>query len=56
MSPAPRPWLVLVTGEPGSGESMPGRQQGSELRIPLIGRGDVRGGLDGTAGVWTNVE
>jgi predicted kinase len=43
---------VLVTGAPGSGKTTLGRQLGAELRVPFLGRDDVRGGLLLTAGAW----
>jgi hypothetical protein len=44
----------MVTGEPGSGKTTLGRQLASALRIPLLSRDDVRWGIYGTAGLWTN--
>jgi predicted kinase len=49
-----RPWLVLVTGEPGAGKSTLGGHLADALRIPYLSRDDVRWGLYATAGVWTN--
>ncbi len=53
-APSPRPWLVMVTGEPGSGKSTLGRAIAGALRIPYLSRDDVRWGLYATAGLWTN--
>ena len=50
----PRPWLVIVTGEPGSGKSSLGLNLARSLRLPYLSRDDVRWGLQATAGVWTN--
>lgn len=50
---ARRPWLVIVTGLPGSGKSSLGIQLASRLRIPYLSRDDVRWGLLATAGLWT---
>ena len=50
----PRPWLVLVSGEPGSGKTTLGRQLAGALRLPFLSRDDVRGGLYATAGLWTD--
>jgi predicted kinase len=52
--PRRRPWLVLVTGEPGAGKSTLGRQLAGALRILYLSRDDVRWGLYATAGVWTD--
>lgn len=52
--PWARPWLVMVTGEPGSGKTSLGLQLASALVVPFLSRDDVRGGLYGTAGLWTN--
>lgn len=52
--PQDRPWLVLVTGEPGSGKSQLARQLATTLRLPCLSRDDVRGGLQATSGIWTN--
>jgi predicted kinase len=49
-----RPTFVLVLGEPGSGKSRLGRRLARELRIPFLGRDDVRTGLWFTAGAWTD--
>lgn len=50
----PRPWLVVVTGEPGSGKSTLGRDLARRLRLPFLSRDDVRWGLFASAGVWTD--
>src|SRR5262245_14385242 len=50
---ARRPWLVVVTGEPGSGKSTLGRELSRVLRLPFLSRDDVRGGLLATDGLWT---
>jgi predicted kinase len=47
------PWLVLVTGAPGSGKTTLGLALSSALRVPFLGRDQVRGGLLATAGMWT---
>jgi predicted kinase len=49
-----RPWLVMVTGAPGSGKTSLGLQLAGALRVPFLSRDDVRGGLQATAGMWTN--
>jgi hypothetical protein len=49
-----RPWLVLVTGEPGSGKTTLGKQLSDALRLPFLSRDQVRGGLLASAGMWTN--
>jgi hypothetical protein len=49
-----RPWLVLVTGEPGSGKTTLGKQLADALRLPFLSRDQVRGGLLASAGMWTN--
>lgn len=49
-----RPWLVMVTGEPGSGKTSLGLRLAAELRAPFLSRDAVRGGLLATAGLWTN--
>jgi adenylylsulfate kinase-like enzyme len=51
---SPRPWLVLVTGEPGSGKTTLGRKLAGDLRLPFLSRDEVRGGLLASAGMWTN--
>lgn len=48
-----RPWLVMVTGEPGSGKSSLGVHLARKLRVPYLSRDDVRWGLLATAGVWS---
>ena len=53
-SSVPRPWLVMVTGEPGSGKSTLGRELAGALRIPYLSRDDVRWGLYATAGLLSN--
>ena len=49
-----RPWLVLVTGEPGSGKTALGLQLAATLRLPFLNRDHIRGGLLATDGLWTN--
>ena len=49
-----RPWLVMVTGEPGSGKSTLGRQLAEALHVPYLSRDDVRWGLRASASLWTN--
>lgn len=49
-----RPWLVLVTGEPGSGKTELGLRLSNALRVPFMSRDQVRGGLLATAGLWTD--
>ena len=51
--PVGRPWLVMVTGEPGSGKTTLARHLAQLLRLPYLSRDDVRGGLLATAGLWT---
>lgn len=51
---AKRPWLVMVTGEPGSGKTTLGRAIAEALRLPFLSRDDVRGGQYATAGLWSN--
>ena len=51
---AARPWLILVTGEPGSGKTSLGVRLAEALRLPFFTRDQVRGGMLGTAGLWTN--
>jgi predicted kinase len=48
-----RPWLIVVTGEPGSGKTSLGLQLAAALRVPFLSRDAVRGGLLATAGLWT---
>lgn len=48
-----RPTVILVTGSLGSGKSTLGRELGAALRVPMLARDDVRGGLFFTAGAWT---
>lgn len=43
---------MLVTGAPGSGKSTLARQLSRALRVPLLARDDIRGGLLLTAGAW----
>ncbi len=52
--PRPRPRLVMVTGEPGSGKSTLGRRLSEALHVPYLSRDDVRWGLRASAGLWTN--
>jgi predicted kinase len=52
--PAARPWLVVVTGEPGSGKTSLGQRLAGALRVPFLSRDAVRGGLLATAGLWTD--
>jgi hypothetical protein len=49
-----RPWFVIVMGEPGSGKSTLALEIAKELRLPHVGRDQVRAGLLATDGVWTN--
>lgn len=49
----PRPWLVMVTGEPGSGKSSLGLHLARRLRVPYLSRDDVRWGMLASAGVWS---
>jgi predicted kinase len=49
-----RPWLILVTGEPGSGKTSLGLRLAGALRVPFLSRDAVRGGLLATAGMWTD--
>ena len=49
-----RPWLVIVTGEPGSGKTSLGLALATALRVPFLSRDHVRGGLLATSGLWTN--
>jgi len=53
-TPSGRPWLILVTGEPGSGKTSLGLQLAGALRVPFLSRDAVRGGLLATAGLWTD--
>jgi predicted kinase len=53
-SPASRPWLIVVTGEPGSGKTSLGLRLAGALRVPFLSRDAVRGGLLATAGLWTD--
>ena len=48
-----RPWLVMVTGEPGSGKTTLADHLCRELRLPHLARDSVRGGQLVTAGLWT---
>jgi predicted kinase len=48
-----RPWLVMVTGEPGSGKTTLGRALSDALRVPFVSRDHVRGGMLATQGLWT---
>jgi hypothetical protein len=52
-SPGRRPWLVIVTGEPGSGKTSLGLRLAAALRLPFHSRDHIRGGLLATAGLWT---
>jgi predicted kinase len=47
-----KPRVVLVTGAPGSGKSTLARQLSIALRVPLVARDEIRGGLLFTAGAW----
>ncbi len=49
-----RPWLVMVTGAPGSGKTTLGLELSRALRLPFLSRDHVRGGMLATAGLWTN--
>jgi hypothetical protein len=49
-----RPWLIIVTGQPGSGKSSLGLRLAASLRVPYLSRDDVRWGLQATAGLWGN--
>lgn len=49
-----RAWLVMVTGEPGSGKTTLGLELSRTLRVPFLSRDQARGGLLATAGLWTN--
>jgi predicted kinase len=53
-SAEPRPWLVMVTGAPGSGKTSLGLELANALRVPFLSRDHVRGGLLATAGLWTD--
>lgn len=48
-----RPWLVMVTGEPGSGKSSLGLHLARRLRVPYLSRDDVRWRMLASAGVWS---
>ncbi|HUQ40306.1 MAG TPA: hypothetical protein VM030_09135 [Acidimicrobiales bacterium] len=48
-----RPWLVMITGEPGSGKTSLGLLLSTALRVPFLSRDQVRGGSLATAGLWT---
>ena len=50
---APRPWLVMVTGEPGSGKSSLGMHLARRLRVPFLSRDDIRWGMWATSRVWS---
>jgi MoxR-like ATPase len=50
--PRPQPWLVVVTGAPGSGKTTLARELASALRLPFLSRDQVRGGQLATAGLW----
>ncbi len=47
------PRVVLITGSPGSGKTVLGRELAAELRLPFIARDEVRGGMLFTQGAWT---
>jgi adenylylsulfate kinase-like enzyme len=49
----PRPWVVMVTGEPGSGKTSLGVALSAALHVPFISRDHIRGGLLATNGLWT---
>jgi gluconate kinase len=48
-----RPRVVVVTGAPGSGKSTLARLLSTSLRVPMIARDDIRGGLLFSAGAWS---
>ena len=50
----PRPWLVVVTGEPGSGKTTLGVRLATALHLPFLSRDGIRGGSLATAGLWTD--
>jgi predicted kinase len=47
---AGRPWVVVVTGEPGSGKGTLGRALADSLHVPFLARDEVRMGMFATAG------
>lgn len=49
----PRPWLVMVTGEPGSGKSSLGMHLARRLRVPHLSRDDIRWGMWATSRLWS---
>lgn len=49
----PRPWLVMVTGEPGSGKSSLGMHLAKRLRVPYLSRDDIRWGMLATSRPWS---
>ena len=50
----PKPTLIIVTGEPGSGKSTLGRAIAAALHVPYLSRDDVRWALRATAGLWNS--
>ena len=49
-----RPFVVLLTGEPGSGKTTLGLELSQAMRLPFVSRDQVRGGLFASAGAWTD--
>ncbi len=48
-----QPRAILVTGAPGSGKTTLATALSRELRVPLLARDDIRGGMFMTHGAWT---